>query len=59
METTRLRPEDRSPEVAGIRQQVLALVDPLEPATAAATSEPATIAATSKQLAALALHQVR
>jgi GTP pyrophosphokinase len=36
METTRLRPEDRSPEVAGIRQQVLALVDTLEPATAAA-----------------------
>ena len=36
METTRLRPEDRSPEVAGIRQQVLALVDPEEPATAAA-----------------------
>lgn len=36
METTRLRPEDRSPEVAGIRQQVLALVDSLEPATAAA-----------------------
>ncbi len=36
METTRLRPEDRSPEVAGIRQQVLALVDTLEPATAVA-----------------------
>ncbi|MEY4378090.1 MAG: hypothetical protein RJB26_2640, partial [Pseudomonadota bacterium] len=36
METTRLRPEDRSPEVAGIRQQVLALVDVEEPATAAA-----------------------
>ncbi len=36
METTRLRPEDRSPEVAGIRQQVLALVDTLEPVTAAA-----------------------